>query len=201
MNTNILIQNAVNTAPDQIGLIYKDRRFSYADIFSEVNKLTNVLRGRGCKKGDRVGVLAKNCPEELFLYYACARIGAVFTSFDYTERSESLISMIRLVQPSFLFTDNHFIDTCISIHRSIPSVQCFVSLNKRHASYASYEQLMAKAEDIFFCEQTPRTRPRSCLPVEQPAKERQLYFPMTIFSVMPILQMRKLRQRKRCMFL
>ena len=163
MNTSILLQNAVNTAPEKVGLIYKDRRFSYAEIFSEVNKLTNVLIGLGCKKGDRVGALAKNCPEELFLYYACARIGAVFTSFDYTEHRESLISMIRLVKPSFLFTDNHCIDICISIHHSIPSVKCFVSLNKHHASYANYGQLMAKANDTFFCEDTDAADPTAIL--------------------------------------
>ncbi len=163
MNTSILLQNAVKTAPDKIGLIYKGQRFSYAEIFSEVNKLTNVLAGLGCKKGDRVGILARNCPEELFLYYACARTGAVFTSFDYTERSESLISMINLVGPSFLFTDNYCIDTCISIHRSLPSVKCFVSLNKRHASYANYVQLMAKAKDTFFCEDTDAADPTAIL--------------------------------------
>lgn len=163
MNTNILLQNAADTAAEQTGLIYKDRRYSYADILSEVNKLTNVLRSIGCKKGDRIGVLAKNCPEELFLYYACARVGAVFTSFDYTERKESLISMIDLVQPSFLFVDNNYLDTCIAIHHSIPQVKRFVSLNKRHASYLNYGQLMANAEDTYFCEDTDAADPTAIL--------------------------------------
>src|SRR5258706_16348715 len=55
-----------------------DRRtLTYWDLFIEVSKFANVLRGLGVAKGDRVGIYLPMIPEAAIAMLACARIGAI----------------------------------------------------------------------------------------------------------------------------
>ncbi|MBQ9030501.1 MAG: AMP-binding protein [Parasporobacterium sp.] len=163
MNTNIFLENAVNNAPSQTGLIFEDRRLTYKEIFQEVNKLTNVLLQIGCTQGTRIGTLCRNCPEMVFLYYAASRIGAIFVPFDYKESSQAILSMIGIIQPEYLFVDNDCINLCIAIHHSLPSVRNIISFQKQHASYLSYRSLMARASSDYYSFNTADNDPTAIL--------------------------------------
>jgi len=54
-----------------------DRVLTYHDLYREVNRLANVLKGLGVKKGDRVAVYLGMIPELPITMLACARIGAI----------------------------------------------------------------------------------------------------------------------------
>src|ERR671935_1754768 len=55
-----------------------DRRvLTYHDLWREVNRFANVLKGLGVKKGDRVTIYMPMIPELPVALLACARIGAV----------------------------------------------------------------------------------------------------------------------------
>jgi len=53
------------------------RKFTYNDVYIEVNKLANSLRKLGIKKGDRVGIYMPMLPELPIAMLACAKIGAI----------------------------------------------------------------------------------------------------------------------------
>lgn len=163
MNTNIFIENAIRNAPNQIGLVCDEKKYTYYEIFCQINKLTNALLQIGCKKGSRIGLLAKNSMEAVVIYYASARIGAIFIPFDYKESSDNLIAMIHLVEPEYLFVDNDCLNTCISIHHFVPSVKYFISLNKPHASYLYYQLLVERASGEYYCCKTADEDPTAIL--------------------------------------
>lgn len=50
---------------------------SYQELSDSVNRLANVLKARGVKKGDRVCLYMPMIPEAIYAMLACARIGAV----------------------------------------------------------------------------------------------------------------------------
>jgi len=55
-----------------------DRRtLTYWDLYVEVNRFANVLRGLGVAKGDRVAIYLPMIPEAAIAMLACARIGAI----------------------------------------------------------------------------------------------------------------------------
>ncbi len=56
---------------------HDDKHISYKQLHQEVSKLSNVLKSRGVKKGDRVCIYMPMIPEAAFAMLACARIGAV----------------------------------------------------------------------------------------------------------------------------
>lgn len=53
------------------------RHITYAELSNEVNRLANVMRAQGVKKGDRVTIYMPMIPEATFAMLACARVGAV----------------------------------------------------------------------------------------------------------------------------
>ena len=53
------------------------RRLTYAELYVEVQKFANVLKGLGIQKGDRVAVYMGMTPELVIALLACARIGAI----------------------------------------------------------------------------------------------------------------------------
>lgn len=52
------------------------RTLTYQDLHREVSKFSNVLKGKGVKKGDRVAIYMPMVPELAIAMLACARIGA-----------------------------------------------------------------------------------------------------------------------------
>ncbi|HWY63321.1 MAG TPA: malonyl-CoA synthase [Rhizomicrobium sp.] len=59
---------------------------SYAEAFSVAAHFAHVLANHGVVAGDRVAVQVEKCPEALFLYLACLRMGAIYLplNIDYT---------------------------------------------------------------------------------------------------------------------
>ena len=53
-----------------------ERTLTFAELSQEVNKFTNVLRGLGIAKGDRVSLYMPMVPEAAIAMLACTRIGA-----------------------------------------------------------------------------------------------------------------------------
>ncbi|MGP1993492.1 acetate--CoA ligase [Zobellia laminariae] len=53
------------------------QHITYKDLYHRVNKLANVLKSKGVKKGDRVCIYLPMIPELAISLLACARIGAI----------------------------------------------------------------------------------------------------------------------------
>jgi acetyl-CoA synthetase len=53
------------------------RKITYQQLYHEVNRVANMLKALGIKKGDRVCIYMPMVPETAFAILGCARIGAV----------------------------------------------------------------------------------------------------------------------------
>lgn len=59
------------------------RHLSYAQFNTAIDALVNGLLAAGTRHGDRVAILSANAIEQLTLFYACARIGAVYLPLNF----------------------------------------------------------------------------------------------------------------------
>ena len=48
-----------------------------------LNRLSHAMLKTGLTNGDRVGVLSRNCPEFLDIYFACAKTGIIFVPLNF----------------------------------------------------------------------------------------------------------------------
>jgi len=71
------------------------RRWTYAELDSDVNALALGLLAGGIQAGDRVGVWSPNCPEWTLLQYATAKVGAVLVNVNPAYRSHELAYVLQ----------------------------------------------------------------------------------------------------------
>jgi acetyl-CoA synthetase len=68
---------------DQVAIIWEgddpsiEKKITYREMHNQVCRLSNVLKDRGVRKGDRVCIYMPMVPEAAFAMLACARIGAI----------------------------------------------------------------------------------------------------------------------------
>ena len=80
------------------------RRITYGELYTDVNKFANVLKGLGVRRGDRVAIYLPMVPEVAVAMLACARIGAVHTVVFGGFSAESLRDRINDAGAKVLIT-------------------------------------------------------------------------------------------------
>ncbi len=72
-----LLEQRAAAGGDTIYLYWQDEEVSYAAFDRRVNQVASGLRGLGVDPGQKVALLLRNCPEFLYTFFACAKLGAV----------------------------------------------------------------------------------------------------------------------------
>jgi len=78
--------------PDREALVdvSQGRRWTYAALLADVDRLARALLALGVKTGDRVGIWAPNCSEWTLVQYATAKMGAILVNINPAYRSHEL---------------------------------------------------------------------------------------------------------------
>ncbi|OFI37382.1 AMP-binding protein [Arthrobacter sp. SW1] len=71
------------------------RRWSYAELNDDVDRLARALLAMGVAKGERVGIWSPNCAEWTILQYATAKIGAVLVNVNPAYRAHELEFVLK----------------------------------------------------------------------------------------------------------
>ena len=82
VSENCLDRHLTDGRRNKAALVWKGepgdtKVYTYHQLWREVNKFANVLRGLGVKRGDRVTIYMPMIPELPIAMLACARIGAI----------------------------------------------------------------------------------------------------------------------------
>jgi len=91
------LEKMVEKDPDQEFMIYPDRdlRFTYQEFDERVNLMAKGLLEIGIKKGDHVGIWAKNVPDWLTFMFATAKIGVVLVTVNTAYKSHELAYVLE----------------------------------------------------------------------------------------------------------
>ncbi|WP_248320145.1 propionate--CoA ligase [Caballeronia sp. Sq4a] len=81
-----------------------ERRYTYAELHAEVNRMAAVMRSLSVKKGDRVLIYLPMIPEALFAMLACARIGAIHSVVFGGFAAPNLAARIDDAEPTLIVT-------------------------------------------------------------------------------------------------
>jgi long-chain acyl-CoA synthetase len=77
MTLHATLQRGAKAFPDRRWLRFEDACWSYAEGDAQCEKIAQGLVKQGIKPGDRVGMLFANCPDLVFCFFACFKVGAV----------------------------------------------------------------------------------------------------------------------------
>ncbi|MBU4338340.1 acetate--CoA ligase [Patescibacteria group bacterium] len=82
----------------------RTRKYTYLELFKEVNKMANALKSLGIQKGDRVAIYMPNVPEIAISMLACAKIGAMHSVVYAGYSAMALSDRIQDAQAKVLIT-------------------------------------------------------------------------------------------------
>lgn len=71
-----------------------------------VNRIAHGLQQAGCRKGDRIGVIGKNCLEYFLIYGAAAALGAIVLPVNWRLSDNEAAYVLNDGKPGWVFTDN-----------------------------------------------------------------------------------------------
>lgn len=83
---------------------FDDKKITYNELYEKVCRLSNVLKSKGVKKGDRVTIYMPMIPEAAYAMLACARIGAVHSIVFGGFSPEALAGRIIDCKSTFVIT-------------------------------------------------------------------------------------------------
>ncbi|MFW5987483.1 MAG: AMP-binding protein, partial [Methanohalophilus sp.] len=87
----------VKKYPQKDFMVYPDRdlRFNYRQFNERVDDLAKGLLALGLKKGDHIGIWARNVPDWLTFLFATSKIGAVLVTVNTAYRSHELAYVVK----------------------------------------------------------------------------------------------------------
>ncbi|MEM9313009.1 MAG: malonyl-CoA synthase [Pseudomonadota bacterium] len=110
MNHNLYAQFASRFADERDRLLLETtegRSYSFADIDHRAAQIAEVLQSRGVRAGDRVSVQVEKSKENLCLYFACLRSGAVYQPLNRGYRRAELEYFIGNAEPALVVCDSN----------------------------------------------------------------------------------------------
>ncbi len=94
MNIAQNLERAARYHGERPALIFKDRRWSYAELDREASSVAAGLKGLGLKPGERLGVHLPNWPEFVLTYFAASKIGVVPIALNVTYRPDEIAYIV-----------------------------------------------------------------------------------------------------------
>ncbi|MDP6708006.1 MAG: AMP-binding protein, partial [Alphaproteobacteria bacterium] len=96
--------------PEKEAVVGADgRRYSYAEVARQVERLAAALQGLGCGPGDRVAVWLVNSPEWVFAQFACALLGVLVVPVNARLRADEAAYVLEKSAAKVLIAQTRFL--------------------------------------------------------------------------------------------
>ena len=157
-NTPPLIEETIGANLERIARQHADRealvevasgrRWTYAELDADVNRVARGLLAAGIAKGDRVGIWSPNCAEWTLVQYATAKIGAILVNVNPAYRTHELAyvlnqSGLRLLVSATDFKTSDYRAMVAEVREHADALDRVVFLGT-----PDWDELLAAGEDL-----------------------------------------------------
>ena len=157
-NTPALIEETIGANLERIARQHADRealvevasgrRWTYAELDADVNRVARGLLAAGVAKGDRVGIWSPNCAEWTLVQYATAKIGAILVNVNPAYRTHELAyvlnqSGLRLLVSATDFKTSDYRAMVAEVREHADALDRVVFLGT-----PDWDELLAAGEDL-----------------------------------------------------
>ena len=146
MNTAEFLMIASSVVPDRVAMTCGGKTRTFAEMQERVNRLANALQAMGVGKGDKVSVMALNSMEYVEIYYAGAKLGAVFVPLNYRAKSEELAYMCNNSETKVLFVGERYLELAEKIKPELETVAHTICIDGHPDGIPNYEDLLSQHE-------------------------------------------------------
>jgi fatty-acyl-CoA synthase len=144
------LDRAVAAFPDRDALVDvpSGRRWTYARLGADVDRLARAFMAVGVAKGDRVSIWAPNTPEWVLVQYATATIGAIMVNVNPAYRRQELSYVLKQSGTSVLVSavslkTSDYREMVGSVRDDCPDLREVVYLGD-----PTWDALLARADEV-----------------------------------------------------
>ncbi|WP_026692035.1 long-chain fatty acid--CoA ligase [Peribacillus kribbensis] len=141
-------------------------RYNYSQYYKRVQKLANVLKLLGIKKGDKIASFAWNNHRHLELYFGIPCYGAILHTVNIRYGAKEIAYSISHAEDAIVFLDKDLVPIMESIAHQLPKVKAYIVLDYTVPETSlspvySYEQLLSSTHSTYCFEEVDENLPAS----------------------------------------
>lgn len=100
-------------------LICDQTRYSFGDIELNGRKLANAISELGIRAGDNIAVLMPNCPEIVFIDYACSKLGIITTPLAAYLKADDILYILQDTQAKTVIYHESFQECITEVRKKL----------------------------------------------------------------------------------
>lgn len=100
------IDKQIKIAPNSIAIIHKNKKITYAELSSEINKMANYFLSKNIKPGDKIAVYLEPSIDLVITILASLKISGVYIPLDVSYPADRIDFMLSDSQSTMLVTDS-----------------------------------------------------------------------------------------------
>ena len=143
MNTADFLGIATAICPERAAIVFEGKRYTFSQLNERVNRLAEALSNLGVIKGDRIAMLQVNCNQFVEVYFAAAKLGAIYVPLNFRAKGDELTYMLNSSESGTLLIGERYINLVNSLRSNLTSVRHFISIESRHDGMLYYEDVIA----------------------------------------------------------
>ena len=151
MNTTDFLTITGAICPDRTAVVFEGKKFTFAELTERVNRLANALQGMGVGKGERVAILEVNCNQFLEVYFAVAKMGAIFVPLNFRAKQDELTHMLNHSEAAVVLVGDRYVDMVKAMRPNLTSVKTVIAFDGKPEGMLNYEEVLASApaDEVF----------------------------------------------------
>lgn len=150
MNTNDFLAIASAIVPERTAIVFEDARYSFGELAGRVSNLAAAMRQQGVAKGDRVAFLQVNSSAAVEVYFAAAKLGAIYLPLNFRAKEDELTYMINNAALKMVFAGERYLPLIENILPRLEKPLKVVALEGSPDGAISYQEMVGKAaEEVF----------------------------------------------------
>ena len=157
MHTHEILAIASAIVPDRPAITFDDHTTTFEGLAARANRLANALAELGVVAGDRLAVIDVNTPQHLELYFAAARLDAIYVPLNFRDRAEELRFPIQHTDPKVILVGPRYTALVDELRPDAVSTNNLIVTGEATGDWQSYEALLSlgDADEVRFPEGDP----------------------------------------------
>ena len=131
--------------PQRPFILFEGRRWSWGEFAEASTRLARALAARGIRKGDRVGVMARNSDGHVLMLFALARIGAIMVPVNPDFGVEEARYILHHAEVSAVAASTECRETARRGCAGLATAPWFLLFDGDHEGAARLDELIAHA--------------------------------------------------------
>ena len=145
MDIGTLLPRYARYQPEKPAFVIGEKRLTYGEFNTHVNKLANALLSSGVRKGEKMGTVLSNSLELMAAYWAAAKTGIVIVPCSPILQESGLLNLLADSDTVFVLADSAFADSLERIKDNLPTIRgCVLVGGQPREGFALYEEFISE---------------------------------------------------------